>query len=178
MLGVDEGGDTARLLRLRNCLKREGGFAGRLGSEDLDDTAAGETTDAKRPVDADRSGGNRGDGCDRVGAAEPHDRALPELFFDLADRQFDRLYAFFVRSLIAAVFTFTPIKSIDALWCGHLIASSGRQPDDDRRCRRSRCDSRSVPENCQAKMQTVKSVSIASAITYGHERLSPRSWGL
>ena len=56
MLGVDERRRAAQFLRLRDRLQRQRRLARLLGSEDLDDPAAGQSADAERPVQADRSG--------------------------------------------------------------------------------------------------------------------------
>jgi len=52
VLGVDERGDAAGFLRLRDGLEREGGFAGRFRPEDLDDAAARDAADAEHALDA------------------------------------------------------------------------------------------------------------------------------
>ena len=49
--------------------------------------------DAERIVQADRAGGNGGNGVARVFLAEAHDRALAELLLDLADGHLDGLSA-------------------------------------------------------------------------------------
>ena len=88
---IDEGADAALLLRLGDAFEREGGFARRLGAVDLDHAAARQTADAEREVEPERAGRDDRDvGDDRL-LAQLHDRALAELFLDLAQRQVERL---------------------------------------------------------------------------------------
>ena len=88
VLGVDETGQTAGLLRLRDDLERERGLAGGLGPEDLDDPSARDSADTERRVDRQRTGRNDRDG--HVGTvAQAHDRAFPELSLDLRQRRLD-----------------------------------------------------------------------------------------
>ena len=111
VLGVDERGHTAQLLRFGDDLQRQRGLARRLGPENLDDAAARHAADAERVVDADRA---RGNGFDRLNGpllAKPHDRAFAELLLDLAEGNFDGLLAL-------PLLTFV---SFD----GHLGGSSG-----------------------------------------------------
>ena len=56
VLGIDERGHAAALLRFGNDLQRERRLAGRLRPEDFDDAAAGQAADAERVVDADGAG--------------------------------------------------------------------------------------------------------------------------
>ena len=96
VLGVDERRHAAELLRFGDDLQRQRRLARRLRSEDLDDAAARHAADAERVVDADGAGRNGVDRLDGALLAEPHDRALAELLFDLADGQLDGLDAFAV----------------------------------------------------------------------------------
>ena len=80
VLGVDEGAYAARFLCLRDGVQGERGLARGLGTEDLDHAAARQSAHAQGQVEADRAGGNDGD-VFRL-AAEGHDGALAELFFD------------------------------------------------------------------------------------------------
>ena len=100
VLGVDERGQAAALLRLCNHLQRERGLAGRLRTEDLDDAAARHSADAKRVVETDRAGRDGRHRHHRVLLAEAHDRSLAELLFDLADGKFYGLQAFTVQAVI------------------------------------------------------------------------------
>ena len=56
VLGVDEGGDAAGLLHLRDDLQAQRGLAGRFRTVDLDDAAARQAADAERDVEAERAG--------------------------------------------------------------------------------------------------------------------------
>ena len=93
VLGVDEGGYAALLLRLADGGQRQCRLARRLRAVDLDDTPAREAADADGGIDGDRS---RGDGGDRhrLPLPEPHDRALAELALDLGEGVVDRLDSF------------------------------------------------------------------------------------
>ena len=101
VLRIDEGGHAAELLRLGDHLQRERRLAGRLRPEDLDHPAARNAADAERVVDADRAGRNDVDRLDRAFLAQPHDRALAELFFDLADGQIDGLHPFAIDPIVS-----------------------------------------------------------------------------
>ena len=96
VLGVHEGRHAAKLLRLGNDLQRQRGLARGFGSEDLDDAAARHAADPERVVEAHRPGRNGGNRRDGVLLPEAHDRALAELFLDLADGRLDGLEAFAV----------------------------------------------------------------------------------
>ena len=87
MLGVDECGDAAKALCLGHDVQGEGGLAGRLGAEDLDDAAPWHAADAQRQVKGEGAGG---DGvllhpCRDF--AQPHNGALAELALYVAHRQ-------------------------------------------------------------------------------------------
>ena len=58
MLGVNKGRYAAFLLALGNGVDGQGGLTGTLGTVNLDDTAARETADAQRHVEADAAGRN------------------------------------------------------------------------------------------------------------------------
>ena len=92
VLGVDEGGDAAGALRVRDRVQREGRLARRLRAVDLDDAAARQPADAERDVERDRPGGDHLDGCPVI-AAEAHDGALAELAVDLGECGFEGLLA-------------------------------------------------------------------------------------
>ncbi|MCY1215324.1 hypothetical protein D9M72_271670 [compost metagenome] len=83
MFGVDEGTGGTLLLGFCNDGEGQGGLAGGFGTVDLDDTAFRQTTDAKRDVQAQGTGGNGRDGL-AVVVAHAHDRPLAELLLDLA----------------------------------------------------------------------------------------------
>ena len=82
MLGIDEGGLTARLLYLGGDVKSHSGLTRGLRPEDLDDTAAGNTADTQRHVQSQRP---RVDGLHRHAGivAQLHDGALAEVLLDL-----------------------------------------------------------------------------------------------
>jgi len=82
VLGVDERGDAAPPLRVRDGVQRHSGLAGALRAVDLDDPTAREAADAEGHVEGDRAGGDHLDRNTRL-LAEPHDRALAELPLDL-----------------------------------------------------------------------------------------------
>ena len=88
VLGVDKGRQAAGLLGLGDDLQGDGGFARGLGAEDLGDAAAGNAAHAQRGVEADGSGGDDGDGQQRLAGPEPDDRPLSKLFFDLCKGKF------------------------------------------------------------------------------------------
>ena len=85
---VDERGDAALLLRLGDHLQRDGGLAGRFRSEDLVDAAAREPAHAQRGVQRNRTRRNHRHRYDGFLRSQPQDRALPELFLNLAQGQF------------------------------------------------------------------------------------------
>ena len=93
MLGVDEGGDAARLLRLGDGVKRQRGLARAFRPVDLDDAAARQAAYAERDVEAERAGGDGLD-LDRLARSEPHRAALAERAVDLRERRIERLLLF------------------------------------------------------------------------------------
>jgi hypothetical protein len=86
VLGVDEGTHAVLLLHLGNDLQGQRGLAGRFRAVDLDHAAAGQAAHAKGDVQAQRTGGNHLDVLNDFAFAQPHDGALAELLFDLAQR--------------------------------------------------------------------------------------------
>ena len=92
VLGVDVGGDVARLLRLGHDVERERRLARRLGAEDLDDATARDAADADGRVERER-GRRDGRDVDHLFVAEAHDRTLAEFLFDVRERRLDRLAA-------------------------------------------------------------------------------------
>jgi len=79
VLGVDEGADPAQSLGLGDDVVDQGGLAGGLGAEDLDDPAARDAADAERQVECEGTGRDRVD-LDGAFVAESHQGALAELF--------------------------------------------------------------------------------------------------
>ena len=92
VLGVDERGDAARLLRVGDRVERQRRLTRRLRTVDLDDAAAREPADAERDVERDRTGRDDLDGSALV-AAQAHDGALAELTVDLRERSLEGLLA-------------------------------------------------------------------------------------
>src|SRR5205085_5425408 len=90
MLGIDEGGASAQLLRFGDGVQRERSLARAFRPVDLDDPSARETANAKRDVETEASGGGRLD-FHLLAAAELHRRALAERAIDLRERRFERL---------------------------------------------------------------------------------------
>ena len=99
MLRVDERRDSARLLRIRNDVQREGRLAGRFLPVALDDPAARQSADAERHVE--RHGTRRDDGdLLNLLVAETHDRHLAEFLADLAHHRVERGIAGLLLSLL------------------------------------------------------------------------------
>ena len=94
MLGVDEGAGAAALLRLGDDMQRQRGLAGAFRAVDLDDPAARQAADAEREVEAQGTGRDDLDLLAVGTRAQPHDRALAERPFDLAQRRIQRLVLF------------------------------------------------------------------------------------
>ena len=82
VLGVDEGGDAAGLLRVGHRVQGHGRLARALRAVDLDDPAPGQAADAQRDVEGDRPGRDDLDRGPHV-VAEAHDGALAVLLLDL-----------------------------------------------------------------------------------------------
>ncbi len=83
MLDIDEGGRPALLLSFGDDVQCEGGLAGGLGAEDLDDAATGHARAAKGEVEGEGAGGDAAD--DGGVVVEAHDGALAERALDLGD---------------------------------------------------------------------------------------------
>ena len=81
---IDKSGRATGLLRLGNDLQRQRRLARGFGSVDLDDAPLGQAADTQRNIQTDRARRNGLDvpGC--LAVSHAHDRALTELFFDLA----------------------------------------------------------------------------------------------
>ena len=90
VLGIDEGGDAAVLLCLRDHVQGNRRLTGRLRAIDLDDAAARDAADAEGDVE--RQDARRDDLDVHVclGIAEAHDRALAEVLLDLLQRVLER----------------------------------------------------------------------------------------
>ena len=87
VLGVYEGADTARTLRLRHDVQCERGLARGFRPVDLDDAPARQAADAERDVEPERAGGNNLNVVIDAAVAHLHDRTLAELLFDLGQRR-------------------------------------------------------------------------------------------
>ncbi len=83
VLRVDERGEPAAPLSLRDDVVEQRRLSRALRAEHLDDPAARQPADAERDVERERSGRHDLDVDLRAGVAHPHDRALAELPFDL-----------------------------------------------------------------------------------------------
>src|SRR5208283_1790944 len=90
VFGVDKRAGTARLLRFRDTFQRERGLARRFRAVDFYYAPARQSTHAEREVESERAGRYDGDIARNRLLAELHDRALAELFFDLAQREVER----------------------------------------------------------------------------------------
>ena len=85
MLGVDEGSDTALLLRFRDGVDGQCGLTRRLGAVDFDDSAFREAADTQRRVQTDGTGGDDVHFFN-MRLAHAHDGALAERFFEFFER--------------------------------------------------------------------------------------------
>ena len=83
MLGVDKSCHAAQFLGFRDDLQSDGGLARRLGPEDLNHTAARNSTYAQGSVKGNGAGRYNGYGTNRLFAAEAHDGTLAELLLNL-----------------------------------------------------------------------------------------------
>ena len=100
VLGVDVGGDAARLLHVGDEVEAERGLAGGLRAVDLGDAAPRDAADADGGVEVDGPGGDGGDLDPRRLGAHPHDGALAQLLLDLGDGEVQRLAAFGVELFV------------------------------------------------------------------------------
>ncbi len=94
VLDVDVGGHAAHLLRLRDDLQRDGGFARRFRPEDFGDAPARKPADAQRVIDRDGAGGNRRHRRHGL-RSQPDYRAFAELLLDLGQGCAQGAAAFF-----------------------------------------------------------------------------------
>ena len=90
VLGVDDGGDAALLLRLGDGVDGQRGLAAGFRAVDFNDAAARIAADAQRVVERDRA---RRDGGNLQGRliSHLHDGAFAEILFDLGDGRLKRL---------------------------------------------------------------------------------------
>jgi hypothetical protein len=93
VLRVDEGCQAAGLLRLGDDLEGDGGLAGGLRTEDLDDAAARNAAYTECGVKRDGAGGDDRDGDDGLLGAQPHDGAFAKLLFQCCECGFNCLVA-------------------------------------------------------------------------------------
>src|ERR1035437_911940 len=84
---VDKRAGTAHLLRFRDTFQRQRGLARRFRAVDFDYAPARQSTHAQCEVESERAGRYDGDIARNRLLAELHDRALAELFLDLAQRR-------------------------------------------------------------------------------------------
>ena len=89
---VDEGGEAAALLRLRDHREGKRGFAGRFRPENFHHSAARKSTHAQRAIDQDVAGRDDIDIDNRI-ITQAHDRPVAVIFSDLLDRQIEVLIA-------------------------------------------------------------------------------------
>ena len=90
MLGIDEGGRAADLLRFGNGVQRKRRLARAFRPVNFDHPAARQAADAKRDIEPEAAGRDRVD-LDLLAAAELHRRALAERAVDLRERRFECL---------------------------------------------------------------------------------------
>ena len=89
MLGVDEGGDAAGLLRLGDRVQRQRRLARAFRPVNLDHPAARQAADAQRDVEPEAAGRDRLD-LDRLARAQAHRAALAEGAVDLGQSGVER----------------------------------------------------------------------------------------
>jgi len=92
VLRVDECGDTALLLGVRDHLQTDRRLPGRFRSIDFRDPTPGHAADADRGVEVDRAGRDRRDLRAGTVDAHSHDRALSVRAFDLLQRRVQVLF--------------------------------------------------------------------------------------
>ncbi len=80
VLGIDEGADAARALRLGDGVQREGGLAGRLRAVDLHHASARVAADAGGEVEGERAGADHTDRLHVDVVSQRHDRPFPNCF--------------------------------------------------------------------------------------------------
>ena len=91
MFGVDKSRNAAHLLRFGDRVKRQRRFSRRFGTVHFNNTPFGIAAYAQRFVQQNRSARNNVDSGGICSRPQLHQRALPELFFDLKPGRFERL---------------------------------------------------------------------------------------
>ena len=100
MLGIDEGGGASLALHIGDGVQGQGGFATGFRAIDFNNSTARVATNTQANIEGEGSRGDRRHVFDEgLAFFEAHDRALAELFFDRADREFKGL-GFFLSVLI------------------------------------------------------------------------------
>ena len=120
MLGVDEGGGAAGLLRLGDGVQRQRRLARAFRPVNLDHPAARQAADAERDVEPEAAGRDGLD-LDLLAAAELHRRALAERAVDLRQRGFQCLLLVRVHAISVRADDFE-------LRCHGLVSSSIGRP--------------------------------------------------
>ena len=130
VLGVDVGADAAVALRLGHCVHGQRRLPRGLGAVDLHDAAPGQTADAQRQVQGERTGGDGLDVHLEV-VAHAHDRALAELLLDLAQRGVQCLlpFRFGHPSLLCDVCC--DCDAVDCLMCVRALSPAPSVPCGD-----------------------------------------------
>ena len=116
VLHIDKGGLSPCLLGLRHHMEGDGGLAGGLRPEYLDDSAPGQSAHPQGHVQGQGAGGDAGH-VHLHGFAQAHDGTLAKLFFDLQNGVLNRnvLICFFFRVLYNGGFF--------GLFCCHIAVS-------------------------------------------------------
>ncbi len=96
MFRVHEGANAALLLGFGDGVQGERRLTGGFRPVDLDDAAAGQTADAERDVEAERTRRNGLDFHGLLAFAEPHDRAFAEGALDLGQRRVESFRFIFI----------------------------------------------------------------------------------
>src|SRR5882762_7239902 len=94
VLRVDERRHAAQFLRFSDHLQRQRRLARRFRAKDFDDPPARHAADSESEIDADGARGDEVNRLDGALLAQAHDRALPELLFDLTEGDLHGLLAF------------------------------------------------------------------------------------
>ncbi len=114
MLDIDERGQAAALLRLRNHSKRERRFTGRFRTENFNHAAAWESAYAQSAIDQDVAGRDYLNINDLFGA-QAHDRAFTVVFCDLLNCEI-QIFVSCGSYFVSAGFLFS--------FCGHIFGGS------------------------------------------------------
>ena len=102
VLGVDEGSGAAQLLHLRDHREGQRRLARGFRPIDLDHATPGQSTDAERDVEAQRSCRDHLDVL-RRGRVHLHDGALAELLFDLSQSSLQKMRFFVLAPIIEII---------------------------------------------------------------------------